>query len=111
MTCEEFLFEVSYGLESGAGDDLRAEALGHMDQCRRCHTRFYELKRQSERPEFTPLMRQRLHQSIDLAINTQRYSPKLWLQVAFTCLVLISSLVGIAYQNHPTATPPVFARR
>jgi hypothetical protein len=111
MTCEEFLFEVSYGLESGGSDELGAEALVHMDTCRRCHTRFYELKRESGNPEFTPLMRQRLHQSIDSAISAQRSSPQMWLQVAFTCLVLIGSLVGIAYQNHPTATPPVFARR
>ena len=111
MTCEEFLFEVSYGLEANADQDLGTEALAHIDTCRRCRIRFYELKRQSEKPQFTPQMSQRLHHSLDLVMSTQSRSPKMWLQVALTCLVLIGSLLGIAYQNHPTATPPVFARR
>jgi hypothetical protein len=114
MNCEQFLFEVSYLLESGESDNLGVDALAHADKCPQCHARFYQLKRQhqsTETPEFTPLMSQRLHQTIDLVIAQRRPSPKMWLQVAFTCLVLVGSLVGIAYQNHPTATPPVFVRR
>jgi hypothetical protein len=84
-----------------------------------------------ETAELTPLMSQRLHQHLDLQINdlqirnvqisglqnddllvSQRLpSPKMWLQMALTCLILVGSIVGIAYQDHPTATPPVFARR
>ena len=111
MKCEEFLFEISYLLES---DNPSGDAFDHLDQCPRCQARFYQLKRQcqsTETPEFTPLMSQRLHQTIDLVMAQRRPSPKMWLQIAFTCLVLVGSLVGIAYQNHPTTTPPVFARR
>jgi hypothetical protein len=112
MNCEQFLFEASYLLESGEAANLGMEALAHADQCPRCQARFYRLKRQStETKEFTPLMSQRLHQTIDLVIVQRRPSPKMWLQVAFTCVVLVGSLVGIAYQNHPTTTPPAFARR
>jgi hypothetical protein len=79
-----------------------------------------------ETAELTPLMSQRLHQRLDLQIGnvqisglqnddllvSQRLpSPKMWLQMALTCLILVGSIVGITYQDHPTATPPVFARR
>ncbi len=114
MNCEQFLFEVSYLMEEGDGGELGLEALAHADRCLRCHARFYQLKRQqgvAAEMEFTPVMGQRLHQTLDLAISQRQASPKMWLQMAFTCLLLVGSLVGIAYQNHPTATPPVLIGR
>src|SRR5258708_22259556 len=129
MNCEQFLFEVSYLLESGEYDNVGSDISGHLRTCSRCHARFEQLKQQyhsKETAELTPLMSQRLHQSIDLQISdlqisdlqngdllvSQRLpSPKMWLQMALTCLILVGSIVGIAYQDHPTATPPVFARR
>ena len=113
MNCEEFLFEVSYLMETEDGG-LGFEALAHADLCPRCHARFYQLKRQqgSDEMEFTPLMGQRLHQTLDLVISRRRQtSASMWLQMAFTCLLLVGSLVGIAYQNHPTSTPPVMVGR
>jgi hypothetical protein len=154
MNCEQFLFEVSYLVESGEYDDAGPDVSGHLRTCSRCRARFQQLREQyhsRERAEFTPLMSERLHQRInlqmtdaqindpqindprindlrinDLRINTPQIndlpnddllisqrplSPKMWLQMALTCLILVGSIVGIAYQNHPTATPPVFARR
>jgi hypothetical protein len=129
MNCEQFLFEVSYLLESGAHDNVGPEISGHLRACSRCHARFEQLKQQyqsKETAELMPLVSQRLHQCIDLQIRnvqigglqnddllvSQRLpSPKMWLQMALTCLILVGSIVGIAYQDHPTATPPVFARR
>jgi hypothetical protein len=134
MNCEQFLFEVSYLLESGEYDNAGPDVSGHLRTCSRCHARFEQLKQQyhsREMAELTPLMSQRLHQRLDLQINdlqirnvqinglqndallvSQRLpSPKMWLQMALTCLILVGSIVGIAYQDHPTATPPVFARR
>jgi len=113
MNCEEFLFEVSYLMDAGDGGELGLDALAHADHCLPCHARFYQLKRQQESAEmeFTPWMRQRLHQNLDLVISQRQASPKMWLQMAFTCLLLVGSLVGIAYQNHPTATPPVLVGR
>ncbi len=113
MNCEQFLFEVSYLMEDGDGGELGSEALAHADGCLRCHARFYQLKRQqgAAEMEFAPWMRQRLHQNLDLVISQRQASPKMWLQMAFTCLLLVGSLVGIAYQNHPTATPPVLIGR
>lgn len=113
MNCEQFLFEVSYLMEAGDGGELGLEALVHADDCPRCHARFYQFKRQqgSAEMEFTPWMSQRLHQSVDLIISQRQASPKIWLQMAFTCLLLVGSLLGIVYQNYPTATPPVVALR
>jgi hypothetical protein len=139
MNCEQFLFEVSYLLESGEHDNAGSDVSSHLRACSRCHARFEQLKQQyhsKETAELTPLMSQRLHQRLDLQINdlqiddlqisdvqtnglendallvSQRLSsPKVWLQMAFTCLILVGAIVGIAYQDHPTATPPVFARR
>ena len=113
MNCEQFLFEVSYLMEAGYGGELGWEALGHADSCPQCHARFYRLKREQgcAEMEFTPLMGQRLHQTLDLVISQRQASAKMWLQMAFTCLLLVGSLVGIAYQNHPTATPPVLVGR
>jgi hypothetical protein len=111
MNCEQCLFELSYLLESGENGNLGLDILGHLDECPRCHVRYYQLKRQHQSAEFTPFMSQRLHRTIDLVIGQRRPSPQMWLQMAFTCLVLVGSLVGIAYQNHPTTTPPAFARR
>lgn len=113
MNCEQFLFEVSYLMDAGDGGELGLDALAHADLCSRCHARFYQLRRQqdSAEGEFTPLMGQRLHQTLDLVISQRQTSPKMWLQMAFTCLLLVGSLVGIAYQNHPTATPPVLVGR
>jgi hypothetical protein len=129
MNCEQFLFEVSYLLESGEYDNVGPDVSGHLRTCSRCQARFEQLKQQyyaMETAELTPLMSQRLHQRLDLQIRnvqisglqnddllvSQRLpSPKMWLQMALTCLILVGSIVGIAYQDHPTATPPVFARR
>jgi len=110
MNCEQCLFELSYLLKSGENGNLGSDLLGHLDECPSCHVRYYQLKR-AQMPEFTPFMSHRLHQTIDLVIGQRRPSPRMWLQMAFTCLVLVGSLVGIAYQNHPTTTPPAFARR
>jgi hypothetical protein len=124
MNCEQFLFEVSYLLESREHDNMGADVSGHLRNCPNCHARFHQLKQQyhfREIVELTPSMSRRLHQALDLQIgdlqisnlllSQRRPSPKMWLQMAFTCLILVGSIVGIAYQNHPTATPPVFARR
>jgi hypothetical protein len=139
MNCEQFLFEVSYLLESSEHDNAGSDVSIHLRTCSRCHARFEQLKQQyhsKETMQLTPLMSQRLHQRLDLQINdlqindlqindvqtnglendallvSQRLpSPKMWLQMALTCLILVGSIVGIAYQDHPTATPPVFARR
>ncbi len=129
MNCEQFLFEVSYLLESGEHDNVGPDISSHLRTCSLCHARYEQLKQQyysKEAMELTPLMSQRLHQRLDLQINDLRSnsltsdallvsqrppSPKMWLQMALTCLILVGAIVGIAYQDHPTATPPVFARR
>jgi hypothetical protein len=114
MNCEQFLFEASYLLESGECGHLPSGVSRHLHQCSSCHARFHQLKQQSQSTkmaELAPLVSQRLHQTIDLLIGQRRPSPKMWLQMACTCLILVGSIVGIAYQSHPTATPPVFARR
>ncbi len=129
MNCEQFLFEVSYLVESGEYDNVGPDVSGHLRTCSPCRARFQQIREQyhsRETAELTPLMSERLHQRIDLQmsdlqindlpnddllISQRPLSPKMWLQMALTCLILVGSIVGIAYQNHPTATPPVFARR
>ena len=121
MKCEQFLFEVSYLLESGEGEHLGPDASDHLRRCAPCEARFRQLGAQHRSMEImspAPLMSQRLHQALDLVLSQKSaragqraLSTKMWLQMAFTCLIFVGAIIGIAYQNHPTATPPVFAHR
>jgi hypothetical protein len=121
MKCEQFLFEVSYLLESGDCEDLAPDAFRHLHQCAQCEARFRRFRQQHRSMEIVSppsWMSQRLHQAIDLVLSENSMplgqrapSAKMWLQMAFTCLILVGSIVGIAYQNHPTVTPPVIAHR
>jgi len=118
MNCERFLFEVSYLPESGEGADLAPDALCHLSKCSSCKSRFRQIKYQRDSLETPVLVSQRLHQAIDSALTQksaflmQRASSRqMCLQMAFTCLILVGSIIGIAYQNHPTVTPSVIAHR
>lgn len=119
MKCEQFLFEVSYLL--GEYEHLGPDASCHLRKCAPCEARFRQLTRQHHSTAMVapvPLMSRRLHQAIDLAVfqksatlGQRAPSGKMWLQMTFTCLILVGSIVGIAYQNHPTVTLPVIAHR
>ena len=123
MKCEQFLFEVSYLLESGEGGHLGPDASDHLRRCVPCEARFRQLRSQHRSMEMeimspAPLMSERLHQALDLVLSQKStragqrtLSTKMWLQMAFTCLIFVGAIIGIAYQNHPSATPPVFAHR
>ena len=126
MRCEQFLFEAAYlpeSLESeelGLGLGLSKDALKHMRGCARCQVQLHRLRRgfHSIESESSALMSQRLHQALELAVveksaQLERRASfgRMWAQVALASLILVGSIAGISYQNHPTAQPPVYARR
>jgi hypothetical protein len=139
MDCEQCLFEISYLMESGEFDEaaLNDNALNtdvfnnsldngdqviqHLHSCLSCRTRLHEIlqeRRFMATEPFTPAMSRRIHQVIDQellqtpALRERRTSAtKLWLQMAFACLILIGSIIGISYQDHPTTTTLVYAHR
>ena len=111
MNCEQFIFEASYIDDPG---DLGGDALDHLGRCSSCRARLRQLR---ETVELAPAMNLRLHQSIDMAIRQEsamvRPAPagRMWLQMACACLVLIASIMGIAYQSHSTESVAIYAHR
>jgi len=111
MNCEQFIFEASY-MDDPA--ELGGDALDHLGECSGCRMRFRQLR---EAGEPIPAMSLRLHQAIDLAVRQEsaavRPAPagRMWLQMACACLVLIASIMGIAYQSHSTESVAIYAHR
>lgn len=111
MNCEQFIFEAAYVDNPG---DLDVKALDHLGDCAECRMRFRQLH---ETGEMIPAMGLRLHQTIDLAVCQEmaavRPAPagRMWLQMACACLVLIASIMGIAYQSHSTESMAIYAHR
>jgi len=111
MNCEKFIFEASY---VDNPRDLGGEALDHLSACSGCRVRFRQFQ---EAGEMLPAMGLRLHQAIDLAVRQEsaavRPAPagRMWLQMACACLVLIASIMGIAYQSHSTESVAIYAHR
>jgi len=134
MRCEQFLFEAAYLTESLESEELSLglskeglskeglskDALKHMRGCARCQVQLHRLRHgfHSIESESPALMSQRLHQALDQVIaeksaQLERRASfgRMWAQVALASLILVGSIAGISYQNHPTAQPPVYARR
>ena len=111
MNCEQFIFEAAYVDDPG---DLGGDALDHLGECAGCRMRFRQLR---ETGEMLPAMGHRLHQAVDLAVRQELAAVlpapagKMWLQMACACLVLIASIMGIAYQSHSTESVAIYAHR
>jgi hypothetical protein len=119
MKCEQFLFEASYLFESGERDNLGQDAQDHLCKCASCQAQFQRIRSDFDSLKHaSALMRQRLHQAIDLVIadESSRFSlaasfSRAWLQMVVALLVLVGSISGVVYQDYPTETTPVYARR
>jgi hypothetical protein len=119
MKCEQFLFEGSYVFESGDCERLGVDAQDHLRKCASCHAQFHQFRNgvHSLKSESLAPTRQRLHQAIGLVIaeESARFSPRsfgrVWVQMAMALLVLVGSIVSIAYQDHPSEVTPLYARR
>lgn len=121
MKCEQFLFEVSYLLEPGGRQDPEEQdALSHLRECASCRAHWDRLRNGLSAGEAeVPLAASgRLHHSIDRMIAEKSAKVErrasftaASLQISVAVLVLVASIAGIAYQDHPTTTPPVYARR
>ncbi|HLJ30718.1 MAG TPA: hypothetical protein VKY85_28700 [Candidatus Angelobacter sp.] len=119
MKCEQFLFEASYICDT-SGEDMPQEALDHLRECISCRAQFHRLGNgfSSIESESSAQMSGRLHHAIDLMIaekpaRLERRASfgRMWLPAALALLILVGSIAGIAYQNHPTQTMPMYARR
>ncbi len=120
MQCERFLFEVSYQLESRGREALDQDMLKHLLDCPSCHAQFQRLWNEfcSSEWESSRLMSRRLHETLDQVIaaraaQLERHASfgRLWLQTALVLIILVGSIVGVSYQDHPTATTPVYTHR
>jgi hypothetical protein len=118
MKCEEFLFEGAY--ECGETVRLGKDALDHLRTCASCRAQFHNLRNgiNAGNSESVALTSQRLHDAIAMAIvgESARFSPhasfgRAWLQLTLALLVLVGSMVGIAYQDHPSEVTPLYSRR
>jgi hypothetical protein len=113
MNCEQFIFEAAYIDDPG---DLGGDALDHLGECSGCRVRLRQL-REAGVSEVIPEMSLRLHQAIDLAVRQESatvrpaFAGRMWLQMACACLVLIASIMGIAYQSHSTESVAIYAHR
>ncbi len=96
------------------------EALDHLRECVSCRAQFYRLGNgfSAIESESSAQMSGRLHHAIDLVIAEKsaqlaRHASfgRIWLPAALALLILVGSIAGIAYQDHPTQTMPMYARR
>jgi hypothetical protein len=119
MKCEQFLFEAAY-LTGGDPEDLGRDARNHLNECVSCFDQFQKLQNGEcfKDTDSAALMAQRLHFALDAAIAEEAAKSlrnvslvRLWPQVALSLLILVASIAGIAFQNHPTAPTPMYVRR
>lgn len=121
MNCEQFIFETSYALEHGERAALGGEVLRHLDECSSCR-KFFEQSLLSDAGKeikaLSSAMSRRLHEAIEREIAARpaaeiRRVPvgRLWLQIACASLVLIASIMGVAYGSHPEEPAQIYAHR